>query len=114
MSVVDHEAVLRDLKRWLATECKQGVGVGRALEKIGRLEAEHVVEEHLLTRTLRVYGNRLQDALAAARDEALTEPREDPSSPPAEAAPPRGMVPAPAHRTTRGGHDVNYHPALSP
>lgn len=114
MAVVDHEAVLRDLKLWLATECKQGVGVGRALEKIGRLEGEHALDEHLLTQTLRVYGNRLQDALAAARDEALTEPREDQPSPPADAARPRRMAPAPAHRATPGGHDVRQHAAASP
>lgn len=108
MSTVDYEAAWRDLQREVAA-VRQGIGAGRLLELMARVEARHPVDEHALVRTLRVYGTRLQEALAAARDESLTQTREDQPSPVAEAEPPDRMAPAPAHRPAEGGHDGSQH-----
>ena len=96
MARTDHEAVVRDLAAWVATE-KPGYGQQELLAKIATLSKEHVVPESLLERALRLFG--VQHVLSQPT------PETGPAGGGGSASPDKEPDPGPM---TEGGHDEQY------
>lgn len=114
MSGVDHEAVVAGLKAYIVGAGKPGFGVRELLEQIGRLEAEHAVEDDRYTQFLGRFGRELEDAFrgvlpprgGAASDEAAV-----PLSPTGSPAALKGQLARPSRDSTspNGGPHEHHH-----
>jgi hypothetical protein len=75
--IVDHEAVLADLEAFIVSKDGRSFGQRELTDEIQRLRVKHRVPEGLVEKTLRVYGDELQEALRRRPDTDRSEGRED-------------------------------------
>lgn len=97
---VDHEGVVASLKAYIVGAGKPGFGARELLEQIGRLEAEHAVDEDRYTQFLGRFGRELEDAFRG-----VLPPRGGASDEAAAPLPPTGSPTAPKGQLARPSRD---------